>query len=259
MDDIDYVQRLSTKINKRHITAFVRPKAETRFLGPLGLTLKSTPPLNFGNDKTLFKREEEFTFFTALHYMKYKLSKVKRKDVRKRYVAIYMAMRNRCVSANNPLIYNCVKRHSQRLAPNVDVAQFIERGFITLIGCVDGFDPWRGYRFCTYACNAISKSFFNRSRPTVSAVPLEEVVEEVVQKEEFDENQDLYIERMKIYMRSDELTDRQKQILQYRFHQQLKLGEVGEIIGLTKERVRQIQIETLSKMREQLIKDPVLA
>ena len=45
-----YVQRVTNKYNRRHVIAFVQKKAERRFLGPLGLSLKRLPSASFGDD-----------------------------------------------------------------------------------------------------------------------------------------------------------------------------------------------------------------
>ncbi len=45
------------------------------------------------------------------------------------------------------------------------------------------------------------------------------------------------------------LNERQKEVLFLRFNQGLSLKEAGEVIGVSNERVRQIQVEALSKLR----------
>jgi len=56
----------------------------------------------------------------------------------------------------------------------------------------------------------------------------------------------------------DQLTDKQQEVIARRFglrgHQMSTLEEVGQEIGLTRERVRQIQVEALKRMREILEK-----
>lgn len=52
----------------------------------------------------------------------------------------------------------------------------------------------------------------------------------------------------------DELTEKQREIIERRFglrgHEKATLEDVGEAVGLTRERVRQIQIEALRKLRK---------
>ena len=253
-----YVQRVIGKYNRGHVTSFGEKRAEQCFLAPLGLTLKYTPPADFGNNCERLPRQDEFNLFAALHYIKYKITRTKASKCRERYLQIYLALRNRGISANCPLIFNCVKRHAERFNRDiVDNAQLIERGHMSLINSVDGFDPWLGYRFSTYACNSITRSFFNRAqvvRPTVSIDELDDVGEKPV-----DESHELWLERVNLLLQSDILSFKEKEVLNYRFHEKLTLKEVGVIWGLTKERVRQIQVDALSKLKEGLNKDPILA
>lgn len=252
-----YVQRVTNKYNRRRVIAFVQKRAEQRFLSPLGLTLKRFPQANFGNNCDRLNLSEEFELFTALHYMKYKITRTNMRQCRGRYLQIYLALRNRGISANRLLVLNCVQRHLGGCPRGLDKVQLIERGYLSLIYAVDGFDPWRGYRFSTYACNAITRGFYNRSQMTHSLIPIEEIDD--VSSESADEEQGLWLERLAIILKSDNLTFREKEVLKYRFHERLTLHQVGIIWGLTKERVRQIQIEAMSKLKEALNEDPILS
>ena len=252
-----YVQRVIDKYNRRHVIAFVQKRAERRFLGPLGLSLRRLPSASFGNNCARMDRDEEFELFAALHYMKYKITKAKTLKCKDRYLRIYIALRNRAISANWPLVINCVKRHAERFKSWIDKAQLIERGYMSLIYTSDGFDPWRGYRFSTYACNGITRSFFNRDQITRIMVPIDDV--EDIGYEVPDENYGLWLERLDVALQSDYLTSREKEVLQYRFHDKLTLLQVGAKWRLTKERVRQIQIKAINKLKRGMNKDSILS
>lgn len=251
-----YVRRVANKYNRRHVIAFIQTRAEQRFLIPLGLTLKRFPPDNFGNNCDRMNHSEEFELFVALHYVKYKITKTKLSKCKERYLQIYLALRNRGISANWPLVLNCVKRHAERFKNGIDKMQLIERGYLSLINSVDGFDPWLGYRFSTYACNSITRSFFNRAQIVRHTIPIEDVDDIGIKVA--DEEHELWLERMDVLLQSDSLSPKEKEVLNYRFHEKLTLKEVGVIWGLTKERVRQIQNEALSKLKEDLSQDPIL-
>lgn len=248
-----YVQRIIDKYNRCHVTTFAQRKAERRFLGPLGLSLKRCPSANFGNNCSRLNRNEEFDLFTALHYMKYKITKANR--CKNRYLQIYIALRNRAISANWPLVPNCAKRHAEKFNW-LDKAQLIERGHLSLIRATDGFDPWRGYCFSTYACNAITRNFLDRKQIARTMVPIYDV--EDIKNETPDKNYNLWLERLNIALKSDHLTFREKKVLQYRFFDKLTLKKTGSIFGLTKERIRQIQWESIIKLKKYLNKDPIL-
>ncbi len=252
-----YVQRVIDKYNRHHVIAFVQKGAERRFLSPLGLSLKRLPPVDFGDNCNRLDRSEEFELFAALHYMKYKITKNKnRRGCKDRYLQIYIALRNRAISANWPLVPNCVKRHAERFRNWLDKAQLIERGYMSLIYAADGFDPWRGFRFITYACNAITRSFFNRDQITRIMVSIDDGGD--IGHESPDENCDLWLERLDVALRSDHLTSKEKKVLRYRFHDKLTLQETGDIWGVTNERIRQIQVKAIAKLKEGMSKDPIL-
>lgn len=254
--DDKYVQRVIDKYNRRHVIAFVQRKAERRFLGPLGLSLRRLPSSDFGDNCNRLNRREEFELFAALHYMKYKITKAKTRQCQERYLEIYLALRNRGISANRPLVLDCARRHAERFVNLLDKAQLIESGYMSLIYAVDGFDPWRGFRFSTYACTAITRSFFNRNQITRTMTSIDDMDD--VGSESPDKNHKLWLERLNVALRSDNLTSREKKVLKYRFYDSLTLKKAGELLEISKERTRQIQIKALAKLKEGLSKDPIL-
>lgn len=252
-----YVQRVVAKYNRRHVTAFVRRGAEKKYLKPFGLSLRTFPPKNFGNAKGLLRREEEFQLFTALHYMKWKIGKTRHK-CKERYLQIYLALRNRAITANWPLVLNCVRRHAEGMRNGTDCSELREKGYLCLIRAVDGFDPWMGCRFSTYACNAITRSFYDRVPRHVPFSTIEEIEEIAPLPAKEDSIQGIWLERLKRLMQTDVLTLREKQILHCRFMEGLTLKEVGKLLELTKERIRQLQFEALDKLKAALKVDSIL-
>ncbi|MHA2281554.1 MAG: sigma-70 family RNA polymerase sigma factor [Promethearchaeota archaeon] len=255
-----YVHRIIRKYNRKHANAFVRANAERKFLKPFGLKIRSFPPAGFGDCTNLLSRQEEFQLFQALHFMKYKLKKAR--GAKQRYLSIYLALRNRGVSANWALIPNCIEKHTKRFN-RADLPHLMEQGNLTLISAVDCFDPWRGYRFCTYACNAILISFIRRSKLEISTRTLDKKISNQIGVCA-DETSELWIERLKNILNTPCLNIREKEVLAYRFgcfgrtNRKLTLQEVADAWALTKERVRQIQTQTLLKLKKELNRDPVL-
>lgn len=76
---------------------------------------------------------------------------------------------------------------------------------------------------------------------------------------EFEQN-DLYEHLMNTL---ESLNEKQKAILAQRFgllgHEEATLEEVGKVVGLTRERVRQIQVEALKQLKEKMEEEGILA
>ena len=252
-----YCDRVCKKYNPRHTTDFVRKTAENRFLTPFQLTLQKDPPPEFGENQKPLTSEEEFGLFTALHFMKYKVKKSR--SVNGRYMRIYLAIRNRILSANWGLVPKCIglKRYSGRS----DLPSLTERGNESLISAVDGFDPWRPCKFATYAQHAILKSFIKR-KTTERCIPLDEYVSETAAAPTEDHQTKLWVERLAKIIATDAhaMDDREMAIIQFRFLDgtDYTLKDIAAAWDLSKERVRQIQVSALNKLRKALQRDPIL-
>ncbi|EQD60197.1 sigma-70 factor, partial [mine drainage metagenome] len=150
---------------------------------------------------------------------------------------------------------------------DVDFGDLISEGNMALLRAVEKFDAARGFKFSTYACRAILKSFSriavksNRYRtmfPTEFDPGMErsnemDIRRQSVAKDAVEDLQEI-IER-----NSAELTDVERRVIEARFAvnrpedtDTMTLAEVGEVIGVTKERVRQIQKGALEKLRSTL-------
>lgn len=146
----------------------------------------------------------------------------------------------------------------------VDFADLVSEGNMALLRSVDKFDCGRGFKFSTYACRAIIKAFsrqgikFSKYRqrfPTDFDPALEksnhlETLRATHERESADE-----VKHIVLTNRAD-LTDVERTVINHRFGLEsggeklpLTLEQVGQIIGVTKERVRQIQNKALEKLR----------
>jgi RNA polymerase sigma factor (sigma-70 family) len=173
------------------------------------------------------------------------------------------AVRSEIVRMNVPLVLAMAKR--TRLN-SIDFNELISEGNMALLRSVDKFDCGRGFKFSTYSCRAILKSFSRvamrasryRSRfPTEFDPDLEQdnsLVDRRVNVEE-----DCVDELKGILLRNyAELSDVEQTVIRERFALHplgpetpapKTLEQVGLIIGVTKERVRQIQNKALRKIR----------
>ena len=179
------------------------------------------------------------------------------------------AYRERIAQANLALVLAMAKR--SRMS-EVDFSDLVSEGNMALLRAVDKFDAARGFKFSTYACRAILKAFsriavklskYRQFFPTDFDPKLEksDYMERKRQDHEFDCADEV---RLILDENRAELTDIEQDVIEHRFalgveHQQkqgksppLTLEQVGKIIGVTKERVRQIQNKALLKIRHSL-------
>jgi RNA polymerase sigma factor (sigma-70 family) len=134
---------------------------------------------------------------------------------------------------------------------------------MALMRAVDKFNVDKGFKFSTYACRAILKAFSRtamKSSRYKTHFPVE--FEPEMEKSDWDDRrrdmveEDCIDELKQIVDRNlADLSDTEQTVIRRRFNWQqqedtpLTLEEVGKIIGVTKERVRQIQNKALLKIK----------
>src|SRR5437667_8124118 len=227
----------------------------------------------------LMKAPEERLMFRRFNFAKRKLTilqkKVKREGLSKELAEQLVEWHRRfehfreyLVRTNLALVLAMAKR--TRLG-DVDFAEIVSEGNMALIRAVDKFNIERGFKFSTYACRAILKAFSraslkhsrHRTRFPVEFEPDMEKSDWIDKKRDVVE-EDCIDELKQIVDRNlADLSDTEQTVLRRRFNWQqsdespLTLEEVGKIIGVTKERVRQIQNKALAKIRK-LMEEGVL-
>ena len=232
----------------------------------------------------LFTAAQERTIFLQFNYCRHRVVLCRQAHQRKSlsYKAVQDMLywhqraedyRSQIVGANLALVLAMIKRMKLN---DFDFADLISEGNLALLRAIDKFDVARGFKFSTYACRAIIKAFSrfasrgNHRRQLFPVVfdPELEKSNHVEQKNQL-AVQDT-VEELKQIIRSNaaELTPIEQQIIAQRFavglpeasptltesgdSRALTLNQVGELIGLTKERVRQIQNKAMGKLRQAL-------
>jgi RNA polymerase primary sigma factor len=260
--------------------SFDNPENEKEILGPT--PEPDTPPRKLRSpsglppylaalyEVPLLTREQENHLFRKFNYLKYKASRLREKlnpasartsemnEIERLYEEA-VRVKNEIVQANLRLVVSIAKRH---VTGTEDFFSLVSDGNMSLIRAVEKFDFSRGNKFSTYASWAIMKNF-------ARTIP-----EEYKRRDRFRTSQDeLFIgqadqrpdslnkEAMQNTLEKQvekilaQLDERERQIIISRFglnHNQepLTLKEVGEEMGVTKERVRQIESRALSKARQ---------
>lgn len=222
--------------------------------------------------------DSEILLFKQLHFSGYKLSSIykqankrptkKLKETFFLWVQRYNLIRTRIIESNLGLVYDMIGRTRFEA---LDRDELTSEGMMALLRAADTFDPWRGYRFSTYACNAILRAFSRAAlqdskRRSKIAGPYDVEFEksDYLDTARTDE-QALFSERLSRILKADsaDLTDVEKDVLAQRFPAQdgrnrLTLEDIGRRMRVSKERVRQIQLSAISKLRRAIRDDPVL-
>lgn len=173
-------------------------------------------------------------------------------------------LREQIAETNLALVLAMAKR--TRMS-EVDFADLVSEGNMALLRAVDKFDAGRGYKFSTYACRAILKAFsrqgmklskYRQRFPTDFDPKLERSNYLEVKRADFQRDAADEVRRIVIENRAD-LSDVERTVIEHRFglesggeERPMTLEQVGQIIGVTKERVRQIQNKAMEKIRAEL-------
>ncbi|MEL7473897.1 MAG: sigma-70 family RNA polymerase sigma factor, partial [Planctomycetota bacterium] len=173
-------------------------------------------------------------------------------------------IREQIAETNLALVLAMAKR--TRMS-EVDFADLVSEGNMALLRAVDKFDAGRGFKFSTYACRAILKAFsrqgmklskYRQRFPTDFDPKLERSNFIENKRADFEKDAADEVRRIVIDNRAD-LTDVERTVIEHRFglesseHEKpMTLEQVGQIIGVTKERVRQIQNKAMEKIKGEL-------
>ncbi|HRX84326.1 MAG TPA: sigma-70 family RNA polymerase sigma factor [Phycisphaerae bacterium] len=217
--------------------------------------------------------DAEVRLFRAMHYCAFRAweARGKRRAVTaeaNRWIELRARVRDHLILVNLGLSYDMVRRSR---FTNVDEDDLLSEGLRALCDAVEAFDPWRGYRFSTYACNAIYRGFLRLSKmetrrarfvtfgydPRMDRGALDGNLND------YDER--VYRQRLAEVLRENgaDLTEQERDILSRRFPEEPNrkretLERIGREMSVSKERVRQIQVTALEKLYQSLTADPVL-
>ena len=218
------------------------------------------------------KPDQEVILFTQMNYARFRLCQLRRKLLRqtdweietiKELFQIYnyqMECRSNIVNGNMGLVLSLARKSKYA---GVEFTDLVSEGSVALLRAVEKFDFTRGYKFSTYACHAILKGFYraagqsytyNERFPTQLENAHDKDDTPIREKDIW--RNDLQDEFQIIFNKNlAQLSATESSIIKMRFSigddnpEPMTLKSVGERLGLTKERVRQIQNEALAKMR----------
>jgi RNA polymerase primary sigma factor/RNA polymerase sigma factor len=225
----------------------------------------------------LLTREQEVHLFRRMNYLKYKASRLRdtldvnrpKSRLMNQIEKLYnesVTTKNHIIRANLRLVVSIAKRYVGRAG---DFFEAVSDGNMSLIKAVEKFDVSRGNRFSTYASWAIMKNFArtiadvlrHRGHFFTSHSEMFTTVEDA--RADHYEQESAQIQRESHVGRLlDRLDERERQIVTSRFgltrgHDPLTLRQVGAAMGVTKERIRQIQCRAMNKLRKAAKEDRI--
>jgi len=271
---------LEKPIDYMYSSVFDEPDAAATILQPPPVVERKTgavkappglpPYLNSLYSVPLLTKEEEVYYFRKMNFLKHQAALLQKKidvaqpktkdmDAIERSIDQANEVKNFLIRSNLRLVVSIAKKH---MKPNANFFEMVSDGNISLIRAIEKFDFTRGFKFSTYASWAIMKNF-------ARSIPAEYTQLDRFRtgsEEVFDQASDPRSERLNeefVNKRQHEalmeilsqLEPRERDIIVSRYG--LKEGappqtleQVGQKLGVTKERIRQLESRALQKLRK---------
>ncbi len=241
------------------------PQPETHVEPPKGLpaylrSLYEVPLLSAQRERSLFRRYNYLKFKADRLRKTIDVATVKASELKDIESLLLQAnvIKNRIVRANLRLVVSIAKKH---VSGPLNLFELISDGNVSLMRAVEKFDYSRGFRFSTYASWAIMRNFA-RSVPREKyqldrfSTGKDDVLDIAASLNSYDPNEDNVKElRESIDAMLTHLDNRERTILIDHYGldssgRTKTFDQLGQELGISKERVRQIEMAAMEKIRE---------
>ncbi|MFK7817821.1 MAG: sigma-70 family RNA polymerase sigma factor, partial [Planctomycetaceae bacterium] len=218
----------------------------------------------------LLTREEEAYYFRKMNFLKFRAATVresintnrpsaKQMDTVEKLLDQAVQVKNFLIRSNLRLVVSIAKKH---IKPGANFFEMVSDGNMSLIRAIEKFNYTLGNKFSTYATWAIMKNF-------ARSIPAEHIQldrfrtghDEMFSGSRDDRANQFHQELVNQTQHSlimsilDRLDNREKDIILHRFGLEQgtepeTLEQVGNRLGVTKERIRQLESRALRKLRK---------
>ena len=215
-------------------------------------------PMAFDPESSFMPDDVTRDHARRMHYAAHRMDEATRSSELRLWQSHYNRLRDAIILGNRKLIYRAVKR---RMADHRTSDDLIGDCHIVLIQAVAVYNPWMGIRFSTYAytclIRAMSRIAQKSHRDWLGRAVGFDVFHDGEPGQLFEDELSTVSEyRIDEFLREDHplLTTREKRVISRRFRFESlsanpTLETVGRTLGLSKERVRQVQAIAIEKLR----------
>ncbi|HCO96368.1 MAG TPA: hypothetical protein DIU00_20915 [Phycisphaerales bacterium] len=228
-------------------------------------TLRDTPMLNREDEVKLFRRYNYLKYLACQSRVGIKLSHVSGTMLSQieNHLAQAEEIKRRIIEANLRLVVNIARKHTLSGANLLDL---VSEGNISLMRAVEKFDYGRGFRFSTFASWTITKDYARKipgqigrlgkaAKASLANIHREMRTEDAADFAAIERAHQSLTQVIK-----DNLTKREQYVIMNRFglvgppikKETKTLVQIGEELCLSKERIRQIELIALQKLRQSL-------
>jgi RNA polymerase sigma factor (sigma-70 family) len=223
-------------------------------------------------DTPVLTREREVELFRRYNYLKY-LAFQTRTGIKpnlvsgttlsqiEKYLAEAEEIKRRIVEANLRLVISIAGKH---MSTGTDFSELVSKGNFALINAVEEFDYTMGFRFGRRASLNIAKEYAKLSGKSTGSIKARlgtlknlELGAQTLVTRDFAAIERAHQSLTQVI--EDNLTEREQHVILNRFgligspkKETKTLKQIGEKLGLSKERVRQVELTALQKLRQSL-------
>ncbi len=220
--------------------------------------------LNRSQEKNLFKRYNYLKYLALKQTREIHLSDIKSQLLKKIESNLEQAQQTKTIliEASLKLVIAVAKKHFTSSSNRSDL---IGDGNMSLMSAVEKFDYTKGFRFSTYARWIIVKDFAKKlpaeyKRLDKASGAMNQIEQDLRIEESFDINIREQANKDLISIIKNELVPREQHIIINHFgligtlirKERKTLQQIGQDLGITKERTRQLELHALQKLRQSL-------